>query len=136
MKEILCAAQIGCGKFAHAQDLPNFTAHEGIDLKWACDSRIESAQAAAEKFGIRKVTSDFMDVINDPEVDFIKIATSHEVHLPIIQAAAKAGKHVFCEKPMAMDKEDAWRIMKAVKESGIKLCVDLNQFHFLQFGSM
>ena len=127
MKKILCAAQIGCGKFAHAQDLPNFTAHEGIDLKWACDSRIESAQAAAEKFGIRKVTSDFMDVINDPEVDFIKIATSHEVHLPIIEAAAKAGKHVFCEKPMAMDKEDAWRIIKAVRESGIKLCVDLNR---------
>jgi predicted dehydrogenase len=68
-----------------------------------------------------------MDVINDPEVDFIKIATTHEVHLPIIQAAAAAGKHIFCEKPMAMVQSEAFQIMDAVHKNNVKLCVDLNR---------
>ena len=127
MSRILCAAQIGCGKFANIQDLPNLSRHPGINLKWACDAYLPNAEAAARKFGIPNVTADFMDVVNDPEVDFIKIATNHDVHLPIIEAAAKAGKHIFCEKPMAMENVEAYRIMAAVRRAGVKLCVDLNR---------
>lgn len=132
----LTAAQIGCGKFSQGQDFPNMTAHPGIHLKWACDIRRDAAQASAERFGVPCVTDDYMDVLRDPEVDFIKIATTHEVHVPIIEAAAKAGKHIFCEKPLAMTYEDCYRIIRAVRRgkssstrgnSGVKLCVDLNR---------
>jgi FKBP-type peptidyl-prolyl cis-trans isomerase FklB len=74
--KVLTAAQIGCGKFAHAQDLPNMTAHPEINLKWVCDNRIENAQSAAKEFGVPNVTDDFMDVINDETklfIDSIKI---------------------------------------------------------------
>lgn len=125
--KLLTAAQIGCGKFAYAQDLPNMSAHPEINLKWVCDTRIENAQAAAKEFCVPCVTDDFMDIINDPEVDFIKIATSHEVHLPIIEAAAKAGKHIFCEKPLAMCDDEAFRIIRAVRRANVKLCVDFNR---------
>ncbi|MBQ4329770.1 MAG: Gfo/Idh/MocA family oxidoreductase [Lentisphaeria bacterium] len=127
MKKILCAGQIGCGKFANYQDLPNLSAHEEVNLKWVCDVNIENARAAAEKFNVPFCTSDYMDIINDPEVDFIKIATTHEVHLPIIEAAAKAGKHIFCEKPMAMHNEEAYKIIRAVRRGNVKICVDLNR---------
>lgn len=127
MGRILTAAQIGCGKFAEAQDFPNMTAHPDVRLKWACDVHIENAKRLAEQYGVPCVTSDFMDIVNDPEVDYIKIATSHEAHLPIIQAAAKAGKHIFCEKPMAMTDTEAYQIIKAVRENNVKLCVDLNR---------
>ena len=127
MKKVLTAAQIGCGKFAWAQDLVNLTTYPEVKLKWVCDARKESAQRAAENFHVEKMTTDFMEIINDPEVDFIKIATSHEVHLPIIEAAAKAGKHIFCEKPMAMYDEEAYRIIRAVRRGGVKLCVDFNR---------
>ena len=127
MDRILTAAQIGCGKFAWSQDFPNMTNHPGVRLKWACDVNRENAEKAAAQFNVPCVTTDFMEVINDPEVDFIKIATSHEAHLPIIEAAAKAGKHVFCEKPMAMVSEEAYKIIRAVRRGGIKLCVDLNR---------
>lgn len=123
----LTAAQIGCGKFAWAQDLVNLTHHPDVTLKWVCDVNPASAAKAAEHFNIPKQTSDFMEVINDPEVDFIKIATSHEAHLPIIEAAAKAGKHIFCEKPMAMVNEEAYKIIRAVRRGGVKICVDLNR---------
>ena len=125
--KVLTAAQIGCGKFANAQDLPNLTAHPDVKLKWVCDTHIENAQKAAKEYGVPNVTADFMDVINDPEVDFIKIATSHEVHLPIIEAAAKAGKHIFCEKPLAMYDSEVFQIIRAVRRGNVKLCVDFNR---------
>lgn len=127
MKKKLTAAQIGCGKFAWGQDLVNLTAHPDVNLKWVCDVNPDNAKKAAEHFSVPKQTTDFMEAINDPEVDFIKIATTHEVHLPIIEAAAKAGKHIFCEKPMAMVNEEAYKIIRAVRRGGVKLCVDLNR---------
>ena len=126
-KNIVTAAQIGCGKFAHHQDLPNLSSHPQVNFKWVCDIDLAAAQAAAKKFNVPNATDNFMDIINDPEVDMIKIATSHEVHLPIIEAAAAAGKHIFCEKPMAMHDEEAFKIIRAVRKGGIKLCVDLNR---------
>ncbi|MBE6367846.1 MAG: Gfo/Idh/MocA family oxidoreductase [Lentisphaerae bacterium] len=126
-KSIITAAQIGCGKFAWAQDLNNMTAHKKVNLKWACDVCLDNAKKAAEHFNIPCVTDNFMDVINDPEVDMIKIATTHEVHLPIIRAAAAAGKHIFCEKPMAMYDDEAFQIIDAVRKGKVKLCVDLNR---------
>ena len=126
-KTILTAAQIGCGKFAHSQDLPNLANHKQINFKWVCDLNRAAAQDAAREFNVPNATDNFMDIINDPEVDMIKIATSHEVHLPIIEAAAAAGKHIFCEKPMAMHNEEAFKIIRAVRKGGVKLCVDLNR---------
>ena len=123
----LVVAQIGCGKFAEYQDLPNITSLEELTLKWICDLDLERAAEMQKKFGAEKITSDFKEICADPEVDLIKIATSHEIHLPIVECAAAAGKHIFCEKPMAMRDEEAWRIMKAVKKHGVKLCVDLNR---------
>lgn len=127
MKKTLTAAQIGCGKFARSQDFPNMAKHPDVTLKWACDVNPDNAKTAAEQFHVPETTTDFMEVVNDPEVDMIKIATTHEAHLPIIEAAAKAGKHIFCEKPMALHDKEAYLIMKAVRRSGIKLCVDLNR---------
>ena len=126
-KNILTAAQIGCGKFAWHQDLPNMTNHSKLDLKWVCDLDIAAAEKTAKHFNVPNFTDNFMDIVNDPEVDMIKIATSHEAHLPIIEAAAAAGKHIFCEKPMAMRDEEAFKIIRAVRTNNVKLCVDLNR---------
>ena len=123
----LVVAQIGAGKFAEYQDLPNIGSLPSLTLKWICDLDRARAGEMAGKFHAEKVSSDFREVCADPEVDLIKIATSHEIHLPIIECAAAAGKHIFCEKPMAMRDEEAWKIMKAVRRNGVKLCVDLNR---------
>ena len=96
----LIVAQIGCGKFAEYQDLPNIAVLPQVKLKWLCDIDLERAGKLKQQYGAEKITSDFKDICADPEVDLIKIATSHEIHLPIIECAAAAGKHIFCEKPM------------------------------------
>lgn len=126
-KNILTVAQIGCGAFAAGQDLPNFKRNPHTRVKWCCDVSLDHAKSLAKEFGVPQTTTDFMEVINDPEVDLIKISTSHEVHLPIITAAAARGKHIFCEKPMAMEEEEALKIIGAVRRNNVKLCVDLNR---------
>ncbi len=125
--EKVMVGQIGCGAFAEGQDLPNFAKNPHAMVKWCCDLSLERAKSMAERFGVPKATSDYWDVINDPEVGMIKIATSHEAHLPIIEAAAARGKHIFCEKPMAMEEAEAIKIMQAIRKGGIKFCVDLNR---------
>lgn len=123
----LVAAQIGCGAFARAQHLPNLTERGDVRVKYCCDVNLDNAKSAAAKFGAEQAITDFNVAINDPEVDFLMLATPHDLHLPIIRAAAAKGIHVFCEKPMAMESEEAWEIIRAVKHGNIKLCVDLNR---------
>lgn len=125
MSEKLTVGQIGCGNFAAQEHGPNTKRNPHIGrLKWACDISEENAKAYAARFGAEKTTSSFEDVTTDPEVDVILIATSHEAHVPIIQSAAAHGKHIFCEKPMAMNEWQAYQIIRAVRQYGVKLCVN------------
>lgn len=124
---ILQVAQIGCGHFSADQDLPNFQAHPQVRCKWCCDLDKKAAKQLADRFDVPHVTTRIEEVLADPEVDFIKLSTSHEAHLPLIEAACAAGKHVFCEKPLALKNEEALRILGAVRRAGILLCVDFNR---------
>ena len=117
----LIVGQIGCGAFAWGQDFPNFAANPHTEMKWACDISEEAAAKAAANFAIPNTTTKVKDVVNDPEVDLIKVCTSHEAHLPIIEAAAAKGKHIFCEKPMAMNQAEGINIVKAVKRLSVVL---------------
>lgn len=123
----LVVGLIGCGAFAEEQDVPNFLRNDRTRIKWCCDVSLERARKLAARCGATETTADFLAVIRDPEVDLIKVSTSHEVHLPIIEAAAARGVHVFCEKPMALRQDEAFKIIAAVRRGGIKLCVDLNR---------
>jgi predicted dehydrogenase len=123
----LTVAQIGCGLFAEGTDMPNFAANPRTAVKWCCDVSRDRAERLAAAFAVPCVTTDVAEVMRDPEVRMVKIATSHEAHLPIVRAAAEHGKHVFCEKPLAMNETEGWEILRAVRTGGIKLCVDLNR---------
>jgi len=117
---------IGCGKFAAAQHLPNCAAAKNVAL-WHCSSRSEKGRQTAERFGAKKVTADYRDVLNDPEVDLVILSVPHEQHLFFIEETVKAGKNVLCEKPMTMTMDEAYAVIRAVKERGVKLCVDYNR---------
>ena len=123
----LVGAQIGCGAFANDQHLPNMASMDDICIKYCCDPNLKHAQASAQKYGAEQALTDYSGIINDPELDFVTVATPHDMHLPIVRLAAANGKHVFCEKPMALSIEESNEIIRAVKHGGIKLCVDLNR---------
>src|SRR5690606_31280828 len=66
-----------------------------------CDILPETAQSLARDFNIPKIHVDYEELIADPEIDIIDVATPNTFHTPIVLAALRAGKHVLCEKPLA-----------------------------------
>ena len=111
---------IGCGTIANSAHMPSYANNEKAEMKWFCDLIIEKAQAAKEKFGNENslVTTNYMDVLNDPEVQAVSVCTPNYVHNEISIAAMKAGKDVLCEKPAARTYAEALEMKKVQNETG------------------
>ena len=106
---------IGAGAFSTATLLPAFSS-AGFDRNVCVASASGlSARRVAERYGFEKVVSGPDAVIEDTEVEVVVIATPHDTHARLVAKALRAGKHVWCEKPLALtvddldDVEDAWR---------------------------
>jgi predicted dehydrogenase len=81
---------IGCGTIANNAHIPAYMANEKAEIKYFCDINLEQAQRAVEKNGCEKAVKDYMEVINDPEVDAVSVCTPNNVHSEISIAALKA----------------------------------------------
>ena len=119
---------IGTGGIARACHIPGYQAlTDDCEIVWACDVDAELAQKTANEHGIPKVTADYRDVLNDKEVDAVSITTPNKHHkIPTIDSL-NAGKHVLCEKPLAMNADEAREMCRAAKKSGKILQVALQQ---------
>lgn len=94
--------------------------------KTVVDINDELAKAAAERYGFENYSSDWRSVVEDPSIDIIDIVTPNNSHAEIAIAAAKAGKHIICEKPLARTAEESKRMLDAVTEAGVKHMVAFN----------
>ncbi len=97
----------------------------------ACDISLETAQEAASKFGITKVTTDYRELLKDPAIDAVSVTTPNAFHMQPTIDALESGKHVLCEKPLAMNAEEAKKMCRAARKSGKILQVALQ----IRFGS-
>merc|ERR1719353_1786819 len=88
---------------------------------------VKKAQAAAEKYKLPKFTSDALEVINDPDVEAVWICSPSQFHADQIKACAAAGKHVFCEKPIATSVVETVEAMNACNEAGVQLMTALQR---------
>ncbi len=77
----------------------------------------------ADELGIAETATDYQDVLEDPSVDAVSICLPHALHCPVAVEAAQAGKHVLCEKPLAMTVEEGREMVRAARENGVKLYV-------------
>ncbi len=84
------------------------------------------AEEASRRFGFEKYTDDWRQIIEDPEIDIVDIATPNHLHAEIAIAAAKAGKHIISEKPLARTSDEAKQMYEAVKDAGIVHMVAFN----------
>jgi predicted dehydrogenase/threonine dehydrogenase-like Zn-dependent dehydrogenase len=103
---------IGAGNFAQGFLLP--TLKENAELVIVANESGSSSQDAQSKFGFKSSTTNYDDVIASPDVNTIFIATRHNLHAGLIAKALEAGKNVFCEKPLALNFEDAAKIASIV----------------------
>lgn len=97
------------------------------NLVAVCDIRLEVAQAVADELGIRRVVADYRELLADPDIPAVLIATSTDTHWFIVRDAALAGKHIFCEKPLALDLQSIDVALAAVEQAGVKLQVGFNR---------
>ena len=89
-------------------------------LMAACGRDKASLQKFAEKWGWQEVETDWRKVVANPEIDIIDIAVPQAMHCEIAIAAARNGKHIFCEKPMAMNSGEAMEMLKVCEENKVK----------------
>jgi predicted dehydrogenase len=130
-------ALIGYGAMgrSHAMAYRDIGFHYGlpanrISLVGVATTREDTAHKAAAEIGCDLATTDYAQLIERDDVDIVDICTPHDSHEAIITAAASAGKHVYCEKPLARTVAEADRIAATVRASGVKMGLTFN-FRFL-----
>jgi len=115
-------AVIGCGNIANYAHLPNLL-KTGQKLIATCDIVEEKARQAAEKFKADRFYTDYKKVLESKDLDAVIIATPPDTHKEIAVEAVKSNKHVFLEKPLAANLEDAYEIYSHWKRSNVKFAV-------------
>ena len=116
----LRVAQIGCGQIS-AQHFKAYAETELVDLAVVVDIDETAAREAAAANANVPWTTNFEEALARDDVDFVSIATPHYLHAPQAIAAARAGKHVLCEKPLTVTLEDADSMIFAARDFGRKL---------------
>jgi len=119
-------AVIGCGSIARHRHIPEYAAHPEVELTAFCDRVPERAEVFAQQYG-GKAYADYRELLADAEVDAVSVCTANVYHAPIAIAAAQAGKHVLCEKPMATSQAEAEQMIAAAREHGVVLMIGHNQ---------
>ncbi len=87
----------------------------------------EAAERLAGELGVPAAYRDHRHILEDDSIDAVLICSSTDTHAPLIEAAAQAGKHIFCEKPIALDLEAIDRALAAVEQAGVKLQIGFNR---------
>lgn len=128
-KEKIGFGLIGAGNFARVTMLPAMQASGLYYFKGlATTGGISSAQAN-EVFHFDYTTNDYKELLKDPDIDLIGISTQHNSHAKFVVESLKAGKSVYCEKPLCLTVDELDRIEEAYKESGAQLFCGLNRRH-------
>lgn len=113
-------ALIGAGTFAKSVLLPKLKAIPGVELATVCTATGLSARHVADKFGFAACTTDADAIFNDPAINAVLIATRHNLHAPLVIKALQVGKHVFVEKPLALNEEELGEVIEVYRDKGTR----------------
>ena len=116
-KETVGIGVIGAGLFATTTLLPILKQQKGIRLKSIATATGHSGRHAGRKFGFEYCTTNYRELLSDPEIDLVMVLTRHGSHAHFVVEALQAGKHVYVEKPLAINEEQLRAIVEAYKEA-------------------
>jgi len=120
-------AVVGCGAFPRQFHMPNIKRSRELRLRTLVDSDAQNAKEMAVRYGADNCTTDFQQALDDPAIDAVAIFTRDNTHAPLAIAALQAGKHVFCEKPLATTYEQCRQIADLPLEGGPLCMVGFNR---------
>ncbi len=115
----LAVVGAGCPNIATSNHLPAISQTPSVELVALCDINAEGVKKEAEKWGVRYYT-DICDLLKDEEIELVDICTPDQFHCEHTILSARAGKHILCEKPMAISLEQADKMIEAIRSSGVK----------------
>ena len=121
---MLTFAQFGAGRIG-AIHAANLAAAGGTRLRYVVDVNVDAARTLADRYGAR--VTNIGTALGDPEVDAVIIASSTDTHADLAIAAAKAGKAIFCEKPVDLSLKRVDACLAAVKKAGVPMFVGFNR---------
>ncbi len=122
--EKLKIAVIGAGNIARNAHLPVYAERDDVEIVAICDWNLDRSREIAAKFNIPHAYTTVEETLEkQPEIEAVDICVWNRSHAPVAIAAAKAGKHILCEKPMAWSVEHAEQMKKAVDEAGVTFMV-------------
>ena len=123
--KIIKVGIIGCGGIANGKHMPSLKKVTDCEMVAFCDIIPERAEKAAKDFGTpdAKVYTDYQELLKDESIDVVHVCTPNRSHSFITVDALEAGKHVMCEKPMAINSAEAKKMLDAAKRTGKKLSI-------------
>lgn len=127
MSEELKLGLIGAGRIGkvHAESITRHIPQATII--WVADTDRDAAQMLAAEFGVASTTVEATRIFKEASIDAVLICSSTDTHVDFIQAAARAGKHIFCEKPLDLDLARAQAAARKAEQAGVKLQVGFNR---------
>lgn len=132
MSEKRIIAVVGCGRIANAAHFPAFVACGNVFVKYACDLIESKAAAVKEKYPdlVGEVITDYHIALADPEVEAVYVLTPNYAHYTVSMDALRAGKHVFCEKPITVNYALSCEMAAEAEKRGLMLNIGVcNRYH-------
>lgn len=118
----------GCGRYAELTFIPAMNMMRKSKVQTVFSNSSERAKAVAEKYAIPFYTSDYDDFLKS-DIDAVYVSSANADHYKQVIKAAEAGKHILCEKPIALNSSEAGEMVRACKENNVKFAVNY-VFHF------
>jgi 1,5-anhydro-D-fructose reductase (1,5-anhydro-D-mannitol-forming) len=129
LEQVLGWGIIGIGNIVRSTMAPAMVAEPECDLVAGVSRDQGRADAFAREFGARFAYTDYVEMLANPEVEAVFIATPNVFHAGQVIAAAAAGKHVLCDKPLAINVADARAAVEACSEAGVELGINFHNRH-------
>jgi UDP-N-acetylglucosamine 3-dehydrogenase len=124
--EKLKVAVIGCGSIAIHRHVPEYASLSNVEIVAFCDPVAERAEEMVSKYGGR-VYADYREMLEREKPDAVSVCTPNTLHAEVSIAAANAGAHVLCEKPIATSEPETLEMIEAARRNGVYLMVGHNQ---------
>ena len=122
-------AIVSPGHYPEVTFAPSIRSAEDAELVAICSRDMGRAEAFARRHGAPAAYDSLDELVKDPRVDVVFIASPNHLHAPYTKTAAQAGKHVLCEKPMALTAEDAADMIRVCRAKGVKLGIGFESVH-------
>ena len=121
LKERIGVCVVGPGFWAREMHLPAFTTMPGVEIVCIVGRSEAAARALAERFGAKRWSTDYREAVKADDVDVVDILAPNYLHAPVAIAAAEAGKHIICIKPIATTLAEADAMIAAAEKAGVRL---------------